>query len=145
MSEKASQVDRIIKAARSYKGISRIDFQLPDVIDGGDPILNFPGRMFDAEKRGCVFEKIGRRNRCSVWRLVSEGEGSTGTLGDQTSPVAGEHLTDSPTTPGPIRVKPGTVDAPSVPVDPSEPQLVEQESLFPAPRMASPHYGEAAA
>ena len=69
-----SQVERLVKAARSYKGVSRIDFQLPDVIDGGEPILNFPGRMWDAERQGYSFEKIGRRNRCGVWRLLSESD-----------------------------------------------------------------------
>jgi hypothetical protein len=69
-----TQIDRLVKAARSSKGVCRIDFQLPNVIDGGDPILNFPGRMYDADRLGYCFEVIGKRNRCKVFRLISEPE-----------------------------------------------------------------------
>jgi hypothetical protein len=54
-----------------------VDFQKP-TIDGGDPILNFPGRLFDAERRGCSFEVIGKRNRCKVFRLIEEPDVEVG-------------------------------------------------------------------
>jgi hypothetical protein len=72
-----TQTDRVVKAARSFRGICRVDFQLPDVIDGGSPILNFPGRMFDAERLGHNFEIIGKRHGCKVWRLISDPDEQT--------------------------------------------------------------------
>jgi hypothetical protein len=69
----ATQTERIVRAAKGARGICRVDFQLPDVIDGGDPILNFPGRMYDAERAGHCFEVIGKRHRCKVFRLIEDG------------------------------------------------------------------------
>jgi len=84
MSKAATQTERVVKAARSSRGVCRIDFQLPDVIDGGDPILNFPGRMYDAERAGYSFEVIGKRNRCKVFRLIEDGIERTVGLSDAT-------------------------------------------------------------
>jgi hypothetical protein len=81
-----TQTERLVAAARAAKGVCRIDFQLPDVIDGGDPILNFPGRMWDAERLGYCFEVIGKRNRCKIFRLISEPvESGAGTQSAPTS------------------------------------------------------------
>ena len=78
MSASASQVDRIVKAARSFRGVTRVDFQTPDVIDGGAPILNFPGRIYDAERQGHTFEVIGKRHKCKIFRLTDSEQVSTG-------------------------------------------------------------------
>jgi hypothetical protein len=81
MPDKPSQVDRILKAARRFNGVCRVDFQLPDVIDGGKPILNFPGRMYDAEKEGHSFEVIGKRHKCKVFRLVEDSASTAASAG----------------------------------------------------------------
>ena len=76
---KLSQTERLIKAARAYHGITRLDFLAPNVIDGGTAITNFPGRMYDAEhKHGAVFEVVGKRHGCNVFRLVAGVDGAVG-------------------------------------------------------------------
>lgn len=82
-----SQTERVIKAARSYRGVCRVDFMAPDVVDGGPPILNFPGRMFDAERAGHSFEMIGKRHGCKVFRLIDvERDAAPSPPDDETDP-----------------------------------------------------------
>lgn len=69
-----TQTERVIKAARSYRGITQVDFLLPGVVDGGTPITRVGARLFDAEQMGYSFECIGRRDKCKAWRLLSEPE-----------------------------------------------------------------------
>ena len=71
MSPDAHRVYDAIRRAGRH-GISRVDFELPDVIDGRKPILNFPGRV--KEIRDTLGEHAVRwngewRNRCKVWVL----------------------------------------------------------------------------
>src|SRR4051812_44300588 len=70
-----TQTERVIAAARSYRGVCAVDFLGPDVIDGGKPITRVAARIQDAEERGYVFETIGWRSKMKVYRLVSEPEG----------------------------------------------------------------------
>src|SRR5271166_2534537 len=79
---KPTQTDRVINAAKSYRGICAVDFMAPDVIDDGPPITRLAARIFDAERRGFSFEVIGWRKSCKVYRLVSspDAEVSTGSV-----------------------------------------------------------------
>jgi hypothetical protein len=43
-----------------------------DMNNGGPPITRLAARLWDAEREGCVFECIGRRSKCKIWRLVSK-------------------------------------------------------------------------
>jgi hypothetical protein len=65
-----SQVERVIEAARSFRGITQVDFLLPDVVDGGPPITRLAARLLEADRMGYSFECLGRRDRCKVWRLL---------------------------------------------------------------------------
>ncbi len=69
-----TQVERVIEAARSFRGVCQVDFLLPDVCDGGGPITRVGARIQDAEDRGYVFETIGWRDKTKVFRLLSEPE-----------------------------------------------------------------------
>ncbi len=72
MSKHQTQVERIVAAARSYRGITQIDFLAPSVVDGKEPITRVAARLWDAEQEGYSFECLGRRDRCKVWRLCGE-------------------------------------------------------------------------
>jgi hypothetical protein len=87
MSAGPIQVERVIAAARSPDGVSQADMLLPDVIDGGAPITRVGARIQDAEERGFVFETIGWRDRCKVYRLLSEPEAATASVSDAASNV----------------------------------------------------------
>jgi hypothetical protein len=80
--QKPTHVERVVRAARSSHGVCRVDFQAP-TIDGLEPILNFPGRMFDAHKAGYTFEVIGKRHRCKVFRLVETTSTEAPASGDR--------------------------------------------------------------
>jgi hypothetical protein len=49
-----TQTDRVLAALTraGARGITRVDFQLPDMCDGGTPILNIPGRIYDLREGG---------------------------------------------------------------------------------------------
>ncbi len=66
-----TQTERIIRAARSYRGVCQVDLLGPHTIDGGSPITRLAARIQDAEARGYVFEIIGTRHKTRVYRLIS--------------------------------------------------------------------------
>lgn len=70
---KPSQKDRVLAALSKAgeRGITRVDFQLPYVIDGGDPILNFPARIKELKLDGWDVQEGGWRNKCKVARLTN--------------------------------------------------------------------------
>ena len=57
------------------KGLTRVDFALPDVIDGGEPIINIPARILELRNEGFRIVSGERRNRCVVYRLDLTSEG----------------------------------------------------------------------
>jgi hypothetical protein len=65
-----TQTDRVIKAARSFRGVCQADFFAGSVVDGGKPITRLAARIFDAEQQGHAFEIIGRRQGFKVYRLL---------------------------------------------------------------------------
>lgn len=78
MPRKPSRMDRVLKVARTYRGVCQADFLGPDVIDGGSPITRVAARIEDLEsKRGLTFEIIGWRDRCKVYRLSDTERDST--------------------------------------------------------------------
>ncbi len=68
--QKLSQIDRVLAAARSYRGVCQVDFLGPDTVDGLPPITRLAARIQDAEARGYRFEIIGWRNKTKVYRLA---------------------------------------------------------------------------
>jgi hypothetical protein len=89
---KPTQTERVIAAARSPDGVCQADFLLPDVIDGGPPIVRVGARIQDAEERGHTFAILGWRRKTRVYRLVAEPEPApsdrrTASVGDAASNV----------------------------------------------------------
>ena len=83
-----TQTERVIAAARSYRGITQVDFLLPGVCDGGAPITRVAARLHEADLAGYTFECLGRRDKCKVWRLVSEPDAARN-VSTTTPPVDG--------------------------------------------------------
>lgn len=79
MSKKGNGKLRVLAALRSQgaRGITRVDFQAPNVIDGGEPILNIPGRIYDLRQDGHEIIEDGKRNRCTVYRLLRDAQDAT--------------------------------------------------------------------
>ena len=71
---KLTQTQRILRLAleRGEDGITAVDFQLPDVADGGAPILRVAARIGELEEDGIHFTDGGTRNRCKVYVLDRE-------------------------------------------------------------------------
>lgn len=68
---KPTQMDRVLLASRSYRGVCQADLLGPDVVDGGKPITRLAARIEDLEtKRNCLFEDIGWRSGTKIYRLV---------------------------------------------------------------------------
>ena len=122
---KVTQVDRVVRAARSFQGVCAVDFLGPDVVDGGKPITRVAARIQDAEDQGYVFEIIGWRAKTKVYRLVSE-PADAGRAIDEHSPPP-----------------PGGGTHGRAPVDGSPSAGEEQDSLFDAP--TRPHWQDEAA
>lgn len=68
---KRTQGERVLRALqrRPKSGVTRADFLAPNVIDGKEPIVNVPGRIYDLRQAGVGIEKAGTRNGCDVYRL----------------------------------------------------------------------------
>jgi hypothetical protein len=60
VSKQKTQTERVIAAARSYRGITAVDFLVP-VIDGGTPITRLAARLWDAERESWPAITGGRR------------------------------------------------------------------------------------
>jgi hypothetical protein len=118
----ATQLERVIAAARAFNGTCQADWLAPVTPDGGPRITRLAARLQEAEDRlGCSFECLGRRGGTKIYRLVAGPE----------VPRAGD--------PAPDPEPPGTS---AVPVAGSE--STGQPALFEVPRTAS-HYDEEAA
>lgn len=69
----ASQTDRVLNALRKAgsRGITAVDFQLPDVIDGGPPIMRVAARVMDLRRQGHTIISAGTRQKCRRYELVA--------------------------------------------------------------------------
>ena len=97
-----TQTDRLLAALdrAGTRGITRVDFQPPNVVDGGDPILNIPGRIYDLHQAGIDTVVTGERDGCSVYVLASTLEAPIKEATPEPSAPAGT-LFDAPAAPGP--------------------------------------------
>jgi hypothetical protein len=68
------QTARVLAALRTHsdRGITRVDFLLPDVIDGREPIINVPARINELKEDGYSILCSGRRSKCRVYRLLED-------------------------------------------------------------------------
>lgn len=76
---KPTQLERVLAKARSYDGVCQADFAHP-VCDGADPVTRVGARLYELDQQGYSFEVIGWRNRCKIFRLISD-DGVEGTGG----------------------------------------------------------------
>lgn len=67
-----SQTERVLNALRKAgpRGITAVDFALPDVIDGGPPIMRVAARVMDLRRQGHTIIASGRRQKCQAYELV---------------------------------------------------------------------------
>lgn len=78
-----TQLERVLKAARSFRGTCQAEWLGP-VADGGPRITRLAARLQEAEDRyGYQFECLGKRAGTKVYRLV---EGSGVERGDEAVP-----------------------------------------------------------
>jgi hypothetical protein len=67
-----TQNDRLLLALERdrRRGITQVDFLLPDVIDGGAPITRVAARVKDLRDLGHRIETRGERDSCAVYVLA---------------------------------------------------------------------------
>lgn len=76
---KPTQMDRVLAAARSYRGTCQAEWLDPNVCDGKEPITRLAARIQDLEeKRGCRFEPLPWRYGTKVYRLIEDPEDDVG-------------------------------------------------------------------
>jgi hypothetical protein len=120
-----TQLERVLRAAKSYRGVCQADF-LGDTVDGGPNITRVAARLQEAEDRGHEFELLGRRDKCRIYRWISGPEGS----GDE-----GRAADLNGTGPAPAEASQAGVTVP----------LSAEPTLFDTPTQAKPHWRQEAA
>lgn len=67
------QQQRVLAAARKAggRGITAVDFNLPNVVDDGPPITRVAARINELQDMGFRFRSGGRRQKCKVYVLES--------------------------------------------------------------------------
>lgn len=86
---KPTQAERVLRALEraGRHGVTQVDFDLPDVIDGGPPIKRVAARVHELrEQHGHRITEHGRRHKCVVYVLAPQGSASRPPAGS--SPVA---------------------------------------------------------
>lgn len=66
-----NQRDRVLARLMGGHDVSPVDFQLPDVVDGGKPILRVAARILELREDGFQIDVIATRNQCAVYRLTA--------------------------------------------------------------------------
>lgn len=71
-----SQKARVLAALRSRgaRGVTAVDFLLPDVIDGGRPITRVAARVLELRDEGHTIVVDGERDSCAVYRLLHDAQ-----------------------------------------------------------------------
>jgi hypothetical protein len=80
-----TQRERVLDALRRAgdHGITAVDFLLPDVVDGGPPIVRLPARVDELRHAGYVIVGAGRRAKCQVYVLNEPARAATRDDDDQ--------------------------------------------------------------
>jgi hypothetical protein len=108
---KPTQLERVLAAARSFRGTCQAEWLADHTPDGGPRITRVAARIEEAEQRGYTFELIGWRSKTKVYRLLSQPDdvgrdtAPPSSSGPQTetppssrvSPDADDTLFDTPT------------------------------------------------
>jgi hypothetical protein len=97
-----SQQDRVLAALSraGARGITQVDFLLPDVIDGGPPITRLPARIKELRDAGLPVRNGGIRDKCRVFRLLTamyaiDAETGCWNWGGTRNPVTGYGMLDN--------------------------------------------------
>lgn len=63
--------ERVLAALRKYplQGVTRLDFSQEPVIDGGEPMLELPARIYDLRQAGHNIVRDGKRDGVAVYKL----------------------------------------------------------------------------
>lgn len=71
-----TQSERVLRAlqAAGERGVTQVDFALPDVIDGGPPVTRVAARIKDLRQHGHTIVAAGLRQSCRVYQLVPAQE-----------------------------------------------------------------------
>lgn len=71
-----TQTERVLRAlqAAGDRGVTQVDFSLPDVVDGGPPITRVAARIKDLREHGHMIVGAGIRQSCRVYQLVAQAE-----------------------------------------------------------------------
>lgn len=66
-----TQAERVLAALykRGRHGLTQIDFDLPDIIDGGPPIKRVAARVEELRNQGFRIASGERRQKCVVYRV----------------------------------------------------------------------------
>jgi hypothetical protein len=66
-----TQTERVLRLLerRGPHGVTAVDFQLPDIADGGKPILRVAARILELRDQGHRIVDGGVRNKCKVYIL----------------------------------------------------------------------------
>lgn len=69
-----TQTERVLRALQQAgdRGVTQVDFALPDVVDGGPPITRVAARVKDLRVQGHVIVGAGTRQSCRVYELVPQ-------------------------------------------------------------------------
>lgn len=69
-----TQAERVLRALRraGERGLTAVDFGLPHVVDGGEPVTRLAARVLELREQGHTIVKAGRRNKCAVYKLVEQ-------------------------------------------------------------------------
>lgn len=72
---RSTQCDRVLAALylAGARGITCIEFDAPNVCDGGEPIKRLAARVNELREAGFEIETAGTRNKCAVYRIVRTG------------------------------------------------------------------------
>lgn len=71
-----TQTERVLRALQQAgdRGVTQVDFALPDVVDGLPPITRVAARVKDLREQGHMIVAAGTRQSCRVYTLVSQQE-----------------------------------------------------------------------
>ncbi len=69
-----SQEERVLRALRQVgsRGVTAVDFDPPNVIDGREPIQRLAARVLALKGKGHRIDVVGKRNRCAIYQLQEE-------------------------------------------------------------------------
>lgn len=71
-----TQSARVLEALRKAggRGVTQIDFLIPNVADGGSPITRVAARVLELKQDGHHIVTDGERDSCAVYKLVYDAE-----------------------------------------------------------------------